>query len=70
MKLKMWLLIQKRSMTSLAKEINYSLNYISRVCNGFVKPGRKFVELIEKATNGEIKAQDLGVDPEELKAEC
>lgn len=59
MKLKIWLITHKKTLGQFAEEIDYHRTYISRVCSGETKPGRKFAKAVERATNGEIKAEDL-----------
>lgn len=59
MKLKIWLVLNNKTLTQFCKEINYDITYISKIGKGKKKPGRKLAEMIEKATNGEVTIDDL-----------
>lgn len=59
MQLKIYLLINRMSITEFSEILNYSRNQVSGVINGKIKPGRKLAKLIEKATEGAVKAKDL-----------
>jgi DNA-binding transcriptional regulator YdaS (Cro superfamily) len=43
----------------LADQLKYSRTHLSQIVNGHSKPSRRLAEAIEKATNGEVKAEDL-----------
>jgi hypothetical protein len=59
MDLRTYLFFKRRSIKSLADAIDYTPSQLSAVVNGRRRPGRKLARLIEKATNGDIKAVDL-----------
>lgn len=59
MKLKMYLLINNMTMTAFCELINYHVTYISKISSGKRKAGRKLAKIIEKATNGQVKMEDL-----------
>ena len=59
MDLREYLFRHRISVTAFSSQINYARTYISEIVNGVKKPGRKLAELIEKATNGEVKAEEL-----------
>ena len=64
MKLKIWLVSHNKTLTQFCKEINHDITYISKICKEKIKPGRKLAEVIEKATNGDVTAEDL-LNPKE-----
>ena len=57
--LRTYLFLKRRTLKSLADAIDYTPSQISAVVNGKRKAGRKLAKLIEKATDGEIKAADI-----------
>jgi hypothetical protein len=59
MKLKIWLVTNNMTLTKFCEGINHDITYISKICKGKKKPGRKLGEIIEKFTNGEVKMIDL-----------
>lgn len=59
MELKIYLVRNKMSITDFSKKLRYSRDHLSRVINGTKRPSKKLAEDIEKATNGEVKAEDL-----------
>jgi len=59
MDLRTYLFFKRKSIKSLAEEIDYSPSQLSAVVSSKRKPGRKLAKLIEKATNGEVKAEEL-----------
>lgn len=59
MDLREFLFRKKMHLTELAIKVNYSRQHLSGVMHGKIKPGKKLIEAIEKATNGEVKAEDL-----------
>jgi hypothetical protein len=59
MDLREYLFKNRLKVTDFAKIIGYERGYINKVVNGLMIPGRKLAESIEKATNGEVKAEDL-----------
>lgn len=58
MDLKEYLFKHRITVKEFSERVNYARGYISSVVNG-KKPGRILAEMIEKITNGEIKAKDL-----------
>lgn len=59
MKLKIWLVMNNMTLTKFCEEIDRDITYISKICKGKKKPGRKLGEIIEKATNGQVTMKDL-----------
>lgn len=58
MNLRDYLHFKKISNSDFAKLVNYSPQYISHTCHGHKNPGRKFKELVQRYTNGEVSPQD------------
>lgn len=65
MDLRTYLFLKNMTLKSFSETLNYSTAQISQVMHGRRKPGRKLARLIEQATNGEIKAEELLKDKEE-----
>lgn len=59
MKLKLYLVKNKISITDFSKTLGCSRGHLTGVVNGKIKPSRILAELIESKTNGEIKAVEL-----------
>ncbi len=59
MDLREYLFRNNLQLTEFARIVNYSRQHVSGVMHGTIRPGRKLAEAIEKATNGEVKAEDL-----------
>jgi plasmid maintenance system antidote protein VapI len=59
MHLREYLWKHKITIEEFAKSIGYNRHHISRVMKGEKKPGKGLANLIEKATNGEVKAEQL-----------
>jgi hypothetical protein len=59
MDLREYLFRNELHVSDFAKTVNYSRQHLSGVIHGTIKPGRKLAEAIEKATNGEVKAEEL-----------
>lgn len=59
MELREYLFRKRIKLTEFSKLINYDITYISKIINGSRKPGRKMAEIIEKATEGEVTAEEL-----------
>jgi len=59
MDLREYLFRKKLTVTDFAKQINYGRTYVNEIVTGNRTPGRKLVEAIEKATNGEVTAKEL-----------
>ena len=58
-KLKVYLFYKNMSITAFAKLIGVSRNYIGQICLGKMTPAKFLAKEIERATNGEVKAEDL-----------
>ena len=54
MDLREYLFRKKLTVTDFAKSIRYSPNYVMSVVRGAKTPGRKFKEIVEEATKGEV----------------
>lgn len=59
MELREYLFRKRKSVTEFAKEIDYERTHISAIMSGRKKPGKKVARAIEKATNGEVTAEEL-----------
>jgi transcriptional regulator with XRE-family HTH domain len=59
MDLREYLFRNNLHLSDFAKIVNYSRQHVSGVMHGTIKPGKKLAEAIEKATNGEVKAEEL-----------
>ncbi len=59
MKLKVYLLLNNQSITSFSKTLRCSRDHLSRIINGSKKCSLRLAEDIERATNGEITAQEI-----------
>ena len=59
MELREYLFRHRLKVTDFAKKINYGRTYINEIVVGTKKAGRKLAYEIEKATNGEVKADEL-----------
>lgn len=59
MRLKDWLKKNRIPITEFAEMINYNRITISEVISGRRKAGRKLIKLIEEATFGQVKAEDI-----------
>jgi hypothetical protein len=59
MKLKDYLWAYGMTNADFGKKIRYSAIYVSNVISGVAKPGPKFIEDVEKATNGQVQAHEL-----------
>jgi DNA-binding transcriptional regulator YdaS (Cro superfamily) len=62
--LREYLFHKRLTLTAFCKHINYDVAYISKIIHGNRKPGRKLAEIIEKATDGEVTAEELLKDKE------
>lgn len=58
-KLKEYLFYQQKSVTDFAKELMVSRSYMNKIVLGKASPSRLLAKEIERATNGEVKAEDL-----------
>lgn len=59
MQLKLYLVKQRISIKEFSEMIGYSRNQISGIANEKLKPSPRLAKVIERATNGEVKAEDL-----------
>lgn len=59
MDLREYLFRHRISVKDFSERINYARAYISDIVNGGKKPGKKLAAIIEKATNGEVLAEEL-----------
>lgn len=59
MDLREYLFRKKMSVAQFGRNINYAPGYISRIIHNKKKPGKKLAKIIEKATDGEVKADEL-----------
>jgi len=59
MKLKIYLVLNNMSITDFSKNLRYSRDHLSRVINGTKRASKKLAEDIEKATNGEVKIEEV-----------
>lgn len=57
--LKKYLFFNQKSITDFAKELMVSRSYMNKVVLGKTKPSRLLAKEIERATNGEVKAEEL-----------
>lgn len=64
MELREYLFRKRMKISEFSKQINYGRGYINEIINGTKKPGKKIAEAIEKATNGEVTAQEVLKDKE------
>lgn len=59
MNLKGYIYSCNMTINEFAAKINCNRAYFSRLINGHVKPGKRLAADIERATNGDVKAEDL-----------
>lgn len=59
MRLKLYLVKNRLTIKEFCEMIGYSRNQISGIANGTLKPSLRLAMVIEKATNGEVKVEDL-----------
>ena len=59
MNLGLYLYIKKISITDFSKQLGCSREHLNKVINGQRSPSKILANAIEKATNGEVKAEDL-----------
>lgn len=59
MNLKDYLYLHRMTVNEFAEKIKCNRCYFSRLINGHVKPGKRLANDIERATNGDVKAEDL-----------
>ncbi len=54
MDLREYLFKERIKIVTFAKQINYDVTYINKICLGMYYPGKKLARIIEDATNGEV----------------
>ena len=59
MNLSDWLLTRKKTATWLAEQVGVDRSVISRIKDGRVTPSLETAVAIHKATNGDVKPEDL-----------
>jgi hypothetical protein len=59
MELKVWLAKNRITVVEFSRIVDYSRGHLSGVINGSYKCGRRLAKTIEKATKGEVKAEEL-----------
>ena len=59
MNLREYLFLKRMSVTEFSKMVDHSRNYISQIINGKHVPSKKLARAIERATDGEVKADEL-----------
>lgn len=59
MKLKVYLVLNNTSITDFSKTLRCSRDHLSRVINGSKRSSLRLAEDIERATNGEVTAQEI-----------
>lgn len=59
MKLKVYLVLNKRSITDFSKHLGCTRDHLSRIINGSTRASKRLAKDIELATQGEVKAEDV-----------
>ena len=59
MNFKVWLVLNDKSVTDAANEIDFSRRHLNGVACGYLKPGGKICRAIFKLTKGEVTQEDL-----------
>ncbi len=59
MELREYLFRNEITIASFSRKVNYSPEYIGAVIHKKFKPGKKLVNIIEKVTEGAVKASDF-----------
>ena len=59
MELKIYLVKNRYTVKQFSEKIGYSRNQISGIANRKIKPSQRLARIIETATNGDVKAEDL-----------
>ena len=62
MNLKEYLFVKKISITEFSNFMGYSRTHMSSIINGHLKPSRFMAKSIERATNGQVKAENVFKD--------
>lgn len=58
-KLKEYLFYKQKSVTDFAQEVTVSRSHMNKIVLGKIKPSRFLAKEIERATDGEVKAEEL-----------
>ncbi len=59
MDLREYLFHKRLTVVEFSKIVDYSRDHISRIIHGHKTPSKKLARAIEKATDGEVKAESL-----------
>lgn len=59
MDLKEYLYIKRTTIKDFAEYMGYSREHMSAVINGHLKPSKAMAKAIERATNGEVTAEEV-----------
>lgn len=59
MTLRDYLYYNKISVKEFSESLDYSRTHMSAIIHGRLKPSKRLAKAIEKATNGEVKAEEL-----------
>ena len=59
MKLKVFLVLNKISITDFSKKLRCTRDHLSRVINGSKRASKRLAKDIEEATLGEVKAEEI-----------
>lgn len=59
MSLRIYLLKKGMTIAQFARSIDFQPSYIAAIARGKVKAGRKVARIIEMATDGQIKAEEI-----------
>ena len=59
MRLREYLWAYDLTIGEFAKKVRYSHSYVGNVMNGFLTPGPKFIEDVERVTGGQVKAREI-----------
>lgn len=59
MKLKLWLVKNRKTEIEFAQQIGYCRSYISQIACGTLRPSKRLAKAIEEATGGQVTASSL-----------
>lgn len=59
MTIKQYLYDKRMHVKDFAILVDHSRSYVSGVLHGRIMPGKKFARIVEKITQGEIKAEEI-----------
>lgn len=65
MDLREYLFKNRMTLVEFSRVVDFNRDHLSRVMHGRKRPSKKLARIIEKATNGHVKAQELlnfGID--------